>query len=222
MLWWTSCREAEAQWEAQQWQVSKALTSNNNNEARSLHIPKQDFICFSRMPEKEGCLEYEYGSSKNKKSMLNLTPQMLQYTSSHHPPPPPTTTTLTTATPQPTTSHAEQRQGNEEEKASFLTIREALLQNIEEGRDVENDNEIVMLMKKRLKNLLSSCYSCPDPAFDYSLELDVYENTITLHCTTCNFKNTSQPEKVRAGRQKKSIFRTNISLTGGTRSLIYI
>ncbi|MPC85423.1 hypothetical protein E2C01_080197 [Portunus trituberculatus] len=26
-------------------------------------------------------------------------------------------------------------------------------------------------------------------------------------CTTCNFKNTSQPEKVRAGCQKKSIFR---------------
>ncbi|MPC37036.1 hypothetical protein E2C01_030508 [Portunus trituberculatus] len=29
-----------------------------------------------------------------------------------------TTTTLTTTTPQPTTSHAEQRKGNEEEKAS--------------------------------------------------------------------------------------------------------
>ncbi|MPC50909.1 hypothetical protein E2C01_044742 [Portunus trituberculatus] len=34
----------------------------------------------------------------------------------------PTTTTLTTATPQPTTSHTEQRQGNEEEKASLFTI----------------------------------------------------------------------------------------------------
>ncbi|MPC37298.1 hypothetical protein E2C01_030772 [Portunus trituberculatus] len=51
-----------------------------------------------------------------------------------------------------------------------------------------------MLTKRRLKNL-SSHYSCPDPAFDYSLELDIYENTINIHCTTCNFKNTSQPEK---------------------------
>ncbi|MPC68003.1 hypothetical protein E2C01_062192 [Portunus trituberculatus] len=108
----------------------------------------------------------------------------------------PTTTTLTTATPQPTTSHTEQRQGNEEEKVSLLTIREALLQNIEKGNeDVENGDELVMLTKRRLKNLLSSRYSCPDPAFDYSLEPDVYENTITMHCTTYNFKNTSQPKK---------------------------
>ncbi|MPC47502.1 hypothetical protein E2C01_041251 [Portunus trituberculatus] len=127
----------------------------------------------------------------------------------------PTTSTLIAATPQPTTSHAEQRQGSEEEKAPLLTIREALLQNIEKGNeDVDSDKELVMLTKRRLKNLLSSRYSCPDPAFDYSLEPDVYENTITMHCTTCNFKNTSQPEKVRAGRQKKSLFRTNISLTG--------
>ncbi|MPC47937.1 hypothetical protein E2C01_041698 [Portunus trituberculatus] len=142
----------------------------------------------------------------------------------------PTTTTLTTATPlpatptpQPTTSHAEQRQGNEEEKASSLTIREALLQNIEKGNeDVDSDDELVMLTKRRLKNLLSSRCSCPDPAFDYSFEPNVYENTIIMHYTTCNFKNTSQPEKVRAGRQKKSIIRTNISMTGGggTRSLM--
>ncbi|MPC43809.1 hypothetical protein E2C01_037463 [Portunus trituberculatus] len=104
----------------------------------------------------------------------------------------PTTTNLTTATPRPTTSHAEKRQGNEEEKASLLTINEALLQNIEkENEDVENGDELVML-----ENLLSSRYSCPDPAFDYSLEPDVYENTITMQCTTCNFMNTSQPEKV--------------------------
>ncbi|MPC44769.1 hypothetical protein E2C01_038449 [Portunus trituberculatus] len=108
-----------------------------------------------------------------------------------------TTTALTTAAPQPSTSHAEQRQGNREEKASLLTIREALLQNIEKGNeDVESDDKLVMLTKRRLKNLLSSRYSCPDPAFDYSLEPDIYENTITMHCTTCNFKNTSQPEKI--------------------------
>ncbi|MPD02481.1 hypothetical protein E2C01_098068 [Portunus trituberculatus] len=112
-----------------------------------------------------------------------------------------TTTTLITATPllatptlQPTTSHTEQRKGNEEEKASLLTIREALLQNIEKGNgDVESDNELVMLMRNKQKNLLSSRCSCPDPAFDYSLEPGVYENTITMHCTTCNFKNISQP-----------------------------
>ncbi|MPC20746.1 hypothetical protein E2C01_013702 [Portunus trituberculatus] len=133
----------------------------------------------------------------------------------------PITTTLTTTTPlpatptaQPTTSHAEQRKGNEEEKASLLTIREALLQNIEKGNEDVDSDELVMLTKKRLRNLLSSRCSCPDPAFDYSFEPDVYENTITIHCTTCNFKNTSQPEKVRAGHQKKSIFRTNTSLTG--------
>ncbi|MPC58944.1 hypothetical protein E2C01_052957 [Portunus trituberculatus] len=109
----------------------------------------------------------------------------------------PTTTTLTTATPQPTTSHAEQRQGYEEEKTSLLTIREALLQNIEKGNeDVESDVELVMLTKRRLKNLLSSHYSCPDPVFDYSFKPDIYENTITIHCTACNFKNTSQPEKL--------------------------
>ncbi|MPC39377.1 hypothetical protein E2C01_032912 [Portunus trituberculatus] len=125
----------------------------------------------------------------------------------------PTTTTLTTATPQPTTSHTEQRQGNEEEKASLLTVREALLQNIEKGKDVENDK--LVMTKRRLKNLLSLHSSYPDPAFDYSLEPDVYKNTIPMHCTACNFKNTSQPEKVRAGCRKKSLFMTNISLTGG-------
>ncbi|MPC43877.1 hypothetical protein E2C01_037531 [Portunus trituberculatus] len=86
----------------------------------------------------------------------------------------PTTTTPQPATPmpQPTTSHAEQRKGNEEEKASLLTIRAALLQNIEKGNeDVERDSEIVMLMKRRLKNLLSSHCSCPDPAFDKILSL---------------------------------------------------
>ncbi|MPC52414.1 hypothetical protein E2C01_046283 [Portunus trituberculatus] len=109
----------------------------------------------------------------------------------------PTTTTFTTPTPlpatptpQPTTSHVEQRKGNEE-KASLLTIREALVQNIEKGNeDVDSDDELVMLTKRRLKYLLSSHCSCSDPAFDYSFEPDVYENT-TLHCTACNFKNTS-------------------------------
>ncbi|MPC59561.1 hypothetical protein E2C01_053585 [Portunus trituberculatus] len=115
----------------------------------------------------------------------------------------PTTTTLTIATPQPSTSHAEQRQGNEEEKGSLLTIREALLQNIEKGNeDVESDDELVMLTKRSLKNLLSSHYSCPDPAFNYSFEPDVYKNTITMHCTTCNFKNTSQPEKIEMSPTK--------------------
>ncbi|MPC57912.1 hypothetical protein E2C01_051903 [Portunus trituberculatus] len=111
----------------------------------------------------------------------------------------PTTTTLTTATPlpatptpQPTTSHAEQRIGSEEGKTTLLTIREALLQNIE---DVDNDDELVMLTKRSLKNLLSSHCTCPYPAFDYSFEPDVYKNTITMHCTTCNFKNTSQPKR---------------------------
>ncbi|MPC44466.1 hypothetical protein E2C01_038138 [Portunus trituberculatus] len=117
---------------------------------------------------------------------------------------PTTTTTLTT-------SHTEQRKGNEEEKASLLTIKEALLQNIEKGNeDVESDDELVMLTKRRLKNLVPSHCSWPDPAFDYSLEPEVYQNTITMYCTTCNFNNTSQPQKVRAGCGKKSLFRTNI------------
>ncbi|MPC23087.1 hypothetical protein E2C01_016124 [Portunus trituberculatus] len=115
----------------------------------------------------------------------------MQYTSSCHPPPPPSPPPAT-PTPQPTTSHIEQIKGNEEEKASLLTIREALLQNIEKGIEaVDNDDKLVMLTKRRLKNHLSSRCSCPDPVFDYSFELDVYENTITMHCTTCNFKNTS-------------------------------
>ncbi|MPC49249.1 hypothetical protein E2C01_043047 [Portunus trituberculatus] len=98
----------------------------------------------------------------------------------------PTTNNITTATPlpatptpQPTTYHAEQRKGNEEEKPHY-SIREALLQNIEkENEDVENS------------------------AFDYSFQPDVYENTITMHCTTCNLKNTSQQEKLE--RDSKGI-----------------
>ncbi|MPC21122.1 hypothetical protein E2C01_014098 [Portunus trituberculatus] len=106
---------------------------------------------------------------------------MHQHTSSHHPPPP---------SPLPHHNpphHTQNRQRNKEEKASLITIQEALLQNIEKGNeDVEN------------------------PAFDYSFKPDVYKNTITMHCTTSNFKNTSQPEKVRARRRKKSLFMTNI------------
>ncbi|MPC52904.1 hypothetical protein E2C01_046784 [Portunus trituberculatus] len=158
-----------------------------------------------------------YGSSKNKKSVETDTSYAPVHILAS-----PTTTTLTTTTPlpatptpQPTTFHAEQRKGNEEEQASLLTIREALLQDIERNEDEDGDVELVMLTKRRLKNLLPSCCSCPYPAFANSFEPDVYENTITMHCTTCNFKNTSQPEKVRAGHQKKFIFKTNISLTKG-------
>lgn len=79
--------------------------------------------------------------------------------------------------------------------------------------DVESDDEIVMLTKRRLKSLLSSRCSCPDPAYDYSFKPDAYENTIVMHCTSCNFKNTSKPEAVIAGRQTSKILRTNISLT---------
>ena len=87
------------------------------------------------------------------------------------------------ATPQPSTSHAEESKRNNKEKASLLNIRETLLQDIhKQDEDVESDDEIVMLTKRRLKNILFSSCSCPDPAFEYSFQPDLYENTITKHC----------------------------------------
>ena len=133
--------------------------------------------------------------------MLNLTP------------PPPITPPLhchprqtqPSTSSQPSTSHAEERKEENEEKASLLTIRESLLQDIETGdEDKDSDDEIVMLTKARLKNLLSTRCSCPDDTFEYSFQPDAYKNTITMHCIRCNFKNTSKPEVVKAGRRRTS------------------
>ncbi|MPC54949.1 hypothetical protein E2C01_048878 [Portunus trituberculatus] len=125
-------------------------------------------------------MPYEYGSSKNKKKE-RVEPDTSDAPVHILTSPTTTTTTLTTATPlsatptpQPTTSHTEQRKGNEEEKASLFTIREALLQNIEKGNeDMDSDDKLAMLTKRRLKNLLSSRCLCPDSVFDYSFEPDV-------------------------------------------------
>lgn len=130
--------------------------------------------------------------------------------------PPPLSATLVTptaSTSQPSTSHAKESQGKDTEDTSLLSARENLLDMETRDEDVESDDEIVMLTKRRLKSLLSSRCSCPDPAYDYSFKPDAYENTIVMHCTSCNFKNTSKPEAVIAGRQTSKILRTNISLT---------
>ena len=112
---------------------------------------------------------------------------------------------------QPSTSHA--AEGKEkEDKTLLLTIREDLLQTHEENEDTDSDEEIIMMTKRRLKKLTSSHCSCPDPTLEYSFKPEVYEKTVTIRCTTCNFKNTSQPEVVEVGSHKKKIGRTNIAL----------
>ena len=130
----------------------------------------------------------------------------------------PDTTTLVPPSPQPSTSsqlstsHTTDITGND---ASLLTLRETLLQDIEKLEDdgVSGD-EIVMLTKTRLKNLLSSRCSCSEPSFEFTFQPDAYENTITMHCTKCNFNKLSTPEVVKAGRRRTSkIYKTNISLT---------
>lgn len=113
--------------------------------------------------------------------------------------------------PQPSTSHIAESK-DKVEKTLLLTIREDLLKTHQEEEDSADSDEIVMMTKRRLKKLTSSHCSCPEPTLEYSFKPDVYENTVIIHCTTCNFKNISQPEEVEVGRNKKKIGKTNIAL----------
>ncbi|XP_045134439.1 uncharacterized protein LOC123518003 [Portunus trituberculatus] len=121
----------------------------------------------------------------------------------------PPTVAAARSTPQPGTSQVQERKADED-KASLLTIREELLQTLQTNEDADSDEEFVILTKKRLKKLTSSHCSCPDPALEYTFKPKLFENAVTIRCTTCNFNNTSRPEFVEAGAHKKKISRANI------------
>lgn len=121
----------------------------------------------------------------------------------------PPTAAAARSAPQPGTSQVQEKKADED-KASLLTIREELLQTLQTNEDADSDEEFVILTKKRLKKLTSSHCSCPDPALEYTFKPELFENAVTIRCTTCNFNNTSRPEFVEAGAHKKEINRANI------------
>lgn len=73
---------------------------------------------------------------------------------------------------------------------------------------------MIVLSKRRLKNIVASRCSCENPEYQYKFTHDIFDVSITLECTSCGKKEKSKPEVVHStGRRRKtSIYRTNIAL----------